>query len=398
MRKFARNPPFVCLFVFVLLTVACLVSGSRIGMDTFLRMLIYNATDIDDYRLFPGRSISASSQPALFSSALRRADLLPAFAGAAVNWTDFLEETHTVAFLVVQNERIVYEGYSEGYGPQSLVQSFSMGKSIFALLIGAAVGDGYLALDTPVTALVPELARSGFSSVTVSDLLQMASGSNYRQSGWQEFNPFGLHPRFEYSRRLEEEILTLEVIDKPGSRFVYKSGDTALLGLMLSRALAPTGNTIASYMQARLWDPLGMESSGFYTTDHAGPDALEKTWCCLSATARDFARFGRLILGAGMWSGEQLVPADWIAAMRTPEQGKTGQLPPAYAGDGIAGYRLHWWLLDGPGESIAAGHLGQYLYIYPERELTIVRLGRAGDDMGAWVQIFRRIAVSLEDP
>lgn len=197
-----------------------------------------------------------------------------AYAGQPLD--QFLAEQHTAAFLIIKDDTIVYERYFGEYSESTPIQAFSMSKAIFSILVGRTVDEGYLNVEQPVTDFVPELAANGFDRVTVEHLLQMSSGSNYRQRGFiNEFNPFGLHPRFEYSPRLEREITTmLKVTDDPGSEFIYKSGDTALLSLILTRALRI--KTITEYMQETLWTPLGMEHDGIYTIDHAGTSGLKR--------------------------------------------------------------------------------------------------------------------------
>ena len=119
------------------------------------------------------------------------------------------------------------------------------------------------------------------------------------------FGGFG----FNYTDRLRSEILKLRVKEEPDARFIYKSGDAALLALVLERSLG--GKTITQYMQEKLWTPLGMEYDGIWSLDREG-NGLEKTWCCLAAAARDFAKFGRLYLRNGDWDGEQVVSWSWV--------------------------------------------------------------------------------------
>lgn len=154
-------------------------------------------------------------------------------------------------------------------------------------------------LNQPVTDYVPELIDRGFKTVTLRNLLQMTSGIDYAEND----NPFGLHVRFYYTDHLEEEILKLSLQEPPGRWFVCKSSDVFLLTLALQQALG--GQSITDYMQVRLWHPLGMESEGLWSLDHE-PDGLEKSGCCLTTTARDFAKIGRLYLHKGQWDGRRL--------------------------------------------------------------------------------------------
>ena len=360
--------------------------------DTAFRMFYYNFSDIDDYKIFPSRVLHASGKPFHFKTSDDPWRVPVTYHG--IPFDQFLEENGTTAFVVVKDDTIIYERYFGEYSKSTLIQAFSMSKSLFSMLIGRAVDDGYFTVDQPVTDFAPELAANGFSRVTIENLLQMASGSNYRQTGFDEFSSFSLHPRFEYSPRLEKEITTtLKVIDKPGSEFIYKSGDTALLSLVLTRALKD--KTITEYMQETLWSSLGMEYDGFYTVDHPGADGLEKVWCCLAATARDFAKFGQLMLNDGNWNGTQIISRAWVEKSTHTDPNDTRRANPMFDEVSISGYQYQWWLAAKDGAYLGVGHLGQYLYVNPTRSVVIVRLGRQGDDTSFWLDVFAYLAENI---
>jgi CubicO group peptidase (beta-lactamase class C family) len=143
------------------------------------------------------------------------------------------------------------------------------------------------------------------------------------------------------------------------------SADAFLLTLALQRSLR--GTALTAYMQKRLWDPLGVEYEGFWSLDHE-PDGLEKTGCCLTATARDFAKIGRLYLRKGLWEGRRIVSEPWITASTT-----------SAVNDGSAwDYQRMWWLVaKDRADFLASGHLGQFLYVNPNTGVIIVRLGKS---------------------
>jgi CubicO group peptidase (beta-lactamase class C family) len=250
-----------------------------------------------------------------------------------------------------------------------------MAKSFLSVLIGCAIDDGYIgSVEQPVTDFVPELGRNGFAPVKIKHLLQMTSGMDYTESD----NPFGIHPRFYYGSNLEERLLRLKLKTAPGKKFVYKSGENQLLGLILSRALKP--RTITAYMQERIWEPLGMEYGGLWSIDHQG-DGLEKTFCCIAARARDYAKFGRLYLNHGNWNGRQIVARSWV------EQSTRIDTTEGSAWD----YQYQWWLVSREnGDYMAAGHLGQYVYVNPLKQLIIVRLGKSSGGLrsAGWKELF----------
>lgn len=380
-----RIKQYSAVFFFLLAAVALwwLVAA---GPVTVYRTVAYNFSGIDDYRIFPQRRLTAAPQPFRFRDGGRSENtpVLVSFGNRHdVPLAELLAATGTVAFLVVKNDAILFEQYLEGYDRATPSLSFSMAKSFLSVLVGCAIADGYLkSVDQSVTDFVPELKEQGFSSVTLKHLLQMTSGIDYAENDF----PLGLHARFYYTNRLEQEILKLRLREPPGSQFVYKSGDAFLLTLALRRALG--GKSITGYMQQRLWNPLGMEAGGSWSIDHA-PDGLEKTSCCLAATARDFAKFGRLYLNKGLWDGRQIVPQAWVTASTQID----------ISAGGAWNYQHMWWLIakDRP-DFMAAGHLGQFLYINPSVGVIIVRLGKSmgGLSREEWEQVFMSLSDRIQ--
>lgn len=365
------------------------------GPVTVFRVIRYGDTDIDDFSHYPGRVLHASSSPYQFGQSRKPLsippDILREF-GNKGSLEQILETNDSIAFLVVQDDRILYEGYYQGHTSASPSQSFSMAKSVTSLLIGMAIEDGYLAGPRQrIVDFVPELADNGFGEVEIRHLLTMMSGSGYVEND----NPFGEHVILNYTRDLEHQILKFKTEREPGEKFRYKSGDNALLALVLSRALGD--ETITEYTQRRLWTPLGMEYGGTWTLDHEG-DGLEKTWCCLAAAARDYAKLGRLYLDRGMWDGERLLSPDWIE-QSTRAQVPEEVWPERYESAGWWNYGFYWWLAsEDQGDYFALGKDGQFLYIHPAKDLIILRLGWSTGDLlsSEWISFFQAIAGSLE--
>lgn len=366
------------------------------GPVTVMRVIRYGDTDIDDFSHYPGRELLASETPFVFGvsdlpyqpsyAALEKLDSsdLEAFNGAH----------DSIAFLVIHDDTIVFERYFQGHTASSLSQAFSMSKSVFSAVVGMAIEDGYLqGVDQPITDLVPELAPRGFADVTFRHLLTMTSGSSYVEND----NPFGEHVILNYTPRLEAEILQFAMEDTPGSQYRYKSGDNALLALALDRALGD--ESITAYTQRRVWTPLGMEHRGVWTIDREG-DGLEKTWCCLAASARDFAKFGRLFLNQGRWNGEQIVPAEWVAESAGRKQIPDSAWPAEYRAAGWRGYGYQWWLAsEQDGDYFALGKDGQFLYVNPRHSVIIVRLGWSSGGLysSKWIELFQTIAAEVSN-
>ncbi|MBH0200968.1 MAG: serine hydrolase [Nitrospira sp.] len=355
------------------------------GPTTVSRILRYNFSDIDDARIFPRRSLSPAPRPFRFREQMKpEIAAIPVQAGrhTDVPLSSVLRNSETTAFLVIKDDIVRFDQYDHGYDRATPSLSFSMAKSVLSLLVGCAFDDRLLrSIDQPVTELVPELNTKGFSSVTLRHLLQMTSGIDYAEND----NPFGLHVRFYYTDHLETEILKCELAEPPGRWFQYKSADAFLLTLALHRALG--GRSITEYMQDRVWTPMGMEHAGVWSLDHE-PGGLEKTGCCLTATARDFAKFGRLYLQKGQWDGQQIVSADWVSVSTKPD-----------ASSGSAwDYQRMWWLVvKDRTDFLAGGHLGQFLYINPSANVVIVRLGKSREGLSRadWAQLFVSLSEQL---
>jgi CubicO group peptidase (beta-lactamase class C family) len=353
-----------------------------IGPVAVWRVLNHGTTTVWDHLEYPGRELSPSTSPdswPLAADPMSPPEVV--VEGAAVPLVSLLADRDTLALLVLANGELAYEWYAPGHRSDTSVMVFSVTKSIFSLLLGAAIDDGWVgSAADPVTLWVPELRDRGFEALTLEDLLRMDSNLDYVEDD----NPFGVHVEFNYTSDLAGAILALRVRDEPDAEFRYKSGDNALLGLVLDRALGE--KTITEYLWERLWNPLGAEHSGMWSTDREG--GLERTWCCLALTARDLARFGQLVLNQGEWGGQQVLSASWLEASFQPSY-DTGRWPEDYDDSPVVNYGYQWWLTEDAW--VALGKGGQYLYVDPVRHVVIVRLGETQGDLG-WVDILRQIA------
>jgi len=382
----SKQIKWIGLFLFLSISVLMGWWVVVAGGATVWKIITYDTSGIEDYQVFPSRSLIASKDPYHFDHSEMESLLsLP----VEFNQTDplplkdLLTNTDTTAFMIIKDDAILLEEYYQGYEESTPSMAFSMSKSVLSILVGMAIEDGYIqSVNDPVTVYVPDMSNTGYDKVTIRHLLQMTSGMDYVEV---EGNPYSLHTRFYYTNRLEEELLRLDLAIEPGQEFSYKTGENALLGLILSRAL--NGKTITEYTQEKLWTPLGMEYGGAWNIDH--DNGLEKTWCCLSATAKDYAKLGRLYLEQGSWNGEQLIPLNWIQ-QSTQVDTKEGS---------IWNYQYQWWLVDiDSGDYTAMGHLGQFLYINPEENMIIVRLGKnMGDlDWEQWKTTFNFLAGTIQ--
>jgi CubicO group peptidase (beta-lactamase class C family) len=187
-------------------------------------------------------------------------------------------------------------------------------------------------------------------------------------------NPFGDAASFYYGRNLKHEVSQLKLKRAPGQQFEYVSGNTQLLGLILERALKV--KTVTQYFQEKLWTPLEMEYDASWSIDKK-KNGIEKTFCCVNARARDFAKIGRLFLNKGKWDGKQIVSEKWVQASTSIDTTEGG----------VNFYKYQWWLPTKEGDFMAEGILGQYVYVDPKRNVIIVRMGKNNGNID-WSEFF----------
>lgn len=350
---------FACLFLILL------ISSCKVG-----RFVVYNFADINDYKKFPARAVMSADTAFHFAKAAQQH--VPRQITIKNNshaFESYLEENKTVAFLIIRNDTIQYERYWDDYDTASIVPSFSMAKSVTSILIGCAIDDGLIqSADESIIKYIPELKKNGFEKVTIEHLLQMTSGIDFNE-GYA--NPFGDVATFYYGRNLRKAISKMKLKATPGKSFEYVSGNTQLLGLVLERALKT--KTVTQYLQEKLWTPLQMEYEASWSIDKKN-NGLEKTFCCLNARARDFAKIGRLYLNKGKWNDRQIISEQWVAQSAKIDT----------ANGAAAYYQYQWWLPSSDGDFMAQGILGQYIYVNPAKNLIIVRLGKSNGKADWW--------------
>lgn len=321
--------------------------------------LIYLNPNIDDYKIFDNREVS-NGDPVPWPLAEKYGQLQ-----LTTTTRDSLEKYQSVAFLVIQHDSILYEGYWDGYTQTTLSNSFSMAKSVVSLLIGCAIEDGFVtSLDEKVKNYLPWLKGPHSEDLTIRHLLSMSSASSWDES---YRSPFSITTRAYYGRSLHNTIKEVEIIQNPGIVWKYRSGDTQLLERILSKA---TGKTLAEYASQKLWQPLGAEKPALWSLDKR--KGIEKAYCCFNSNARDFARIGNLVLNQGQFANKRIVSEDYIEKITTPVKYLTNE-----DAEMVDYYGLHWWIMNYEGQKIpyARGILGQYIYVVPRHDAIVVRLG-----------------------
>lgn len=351
---------FVFLALFILINGFILLSGR-----TYLYKGIYltylsgkTGPSIYDLNNFPTRLVKKGSPNFEWKTNLN------AYSSDA--FEQYNQELQSTAFLVMKNDTLIFEKYWGEHGKSTLSNSFSAAKTVVALLVGVALEEGKIkSLDEPVANYLPEFKREDLSIITIRHLLLMSSGLDWTESGK---NPLSNNAESYYGSDLYGLVTRQKRIGEPGKKFIYQSGNSQLLGFIIQKA---TGYNVSEYCSMKLWSKLGMESDAYWSLDKEYGD--EKAFCCLYATARDFARLGRLILNNGNWNGEQIIPRGYMEEMVHIPAGMQTE-------DGIDNYQygLHIWTYQGHTSPVVycRGILGQYIITIPEENLVIVRLGQ----------------------
>ncbi|UVO53430.1 serine hydrolase [Sphingomonas sp. SUN039] len=271
----------------------------------------------------------------------------------------YMKSQRSAGLIVIQDNKIRFEKYALGYSPQGRWTSFSVAKSFTSTLVGAAVKDGYIkSLDDKVTQYIPTLRGSVYDDVTVKQLLTMTSGVKWNED---YADPKSDVAQFALQKPVPGEDITVSYMKKltreapAGTKWVYKTGETNLIGVLVSSA---TGKSLSAYLSDKVWKPFGMEADAFWILGDTGH---EISGCCLSARLRDYARFGQFVLEGGPGT----VPDGWFAAATTKQ---------ADIGQPGRGYGYQWWTND-DGSFAAQGIFGQGIFIDPKRKLVIASNG-----------------------
>jgi CubicO group peptidase (beta-lactamase class C family) len=280
------------------------------------------------------------------------------YGGKTFTVDSYMAAYNVSGLLVLKDGKVLLERYAMGRRPSERWTSFSVAKSVTSTLVGAAIQDGYIkSIDDPVTRYVPELKGSAYEGVSVRQMLMMSSGVRWNEdyvdpksdvavAGTQPAEP-GVNPMVAYLRKLPRA-------HEPGSTFNYNTGETDLVGVLVSKA---TGKSLAEYASEKLWKPYGMEADGIWMTDQGGQ---ERGGCCISMTLRDYGRVGQFILDGGKAGGKQVVPDWWV-----------GQATTQRIDNGTGGYGYFWWIRPN-GSYQASGIYGQSITTFRDERLVIV--------------------------
>jgi CubicO group peptidase (beta-lactamase class C family) len=307
-------------------------------------------------KIFPTRTVKRGAKVAALPNDPAKLAVSYQFQGSEWNTEKFMQANRVAGLLVIQHGKVLLERYGLGQSAHDRWTSFSVGKSVTSTLIGAAIKDGAIkGLDAPIIDYIPTLKGSAYDGVSVRQLLTMTSGVKWNEDYSDpnsDVNQFALgnpgpdaeNPIVAYMKKLPREA-------PPGSKWVYKTGESDLMGVLLARA---THKHPAEYLSEKIWSKYGMERDAVWMLDRSGE---ELGGCCISMTLRDYGRFGLFFMNGGKIHGSSILPDGWIA------EATRAQVPK---------YGFQWWVVGDDGTYEAVGIFGQAIHIDPHQDLIIV--------------------------
>ncbi len=331
---------------------------------------------------FAGHEVPAASTP----TPLVKGTPLPAPIAQEIR--DTMLSTNAAGVMVWHKGKVRFEDYALGMTPDQRWTSFSVAKSFTSTLLGAAIADGFIGgLNDPVTQYIPALKGSAYDGVTVRQLATMTSGVAWNedytdpQSDVAQMNRFvveyGPDAMVEQMKRLEREA-------PPGEKFVYKTGETNLIGVLVENAV---GLSLAEYSQRKIVEPAGFENGMFWMVDPRGGNI---GGCCLSLTLADYTRMGVFVLNGGKRAdGTSVVPEGWFAEASDSA---------VDFGDSGFGYGYQWWTYP-DGKFGAQGIFGQSITLDPSSDLVLTVISNwptatGSEDRAEWNAIAGKIAAA----
>ncbi|MEY4539806.1 MAG: hypothetical protein RLZZ306_1563 [Bacteroidota bacterium] len=324
----------------------------------------WGSHSIFDFRTHPTRIVQASAkpQPWIIDSSYNKKEIPDSL-------MKVLEDNHTIAFLVIQDGKIKYEHYWDGHAKDSLSGSFSAAKSMISLLIGIAVDEGKIkSLDQSVSDFIPSFKEGGKEKITIKNLLTMSSGTSWleKDKGYFSLNAMGYYGDDE-----QYVVDNYEFKEPAGVNWEYRSGDTQALGLVVEKVF---GKNISTLVSERFLQPMGAEKNALWLLD--GGKNHEKAFCCFNGIARDYARFGQLILNNGKWNDKQIVSEKYMKEATNPA---SYLKDPTENNNPVDYYGYQFWILNRGGRTVPMmnGLFGQYVYAVKDKNTVIVRLGNS---------------------
>ena len=309
--------------------------------------------------------------------------------GAEMTLEDLFKVHFARGMILIQDDKVLYEKYFDGFGPHKQHIWFSMSKSLASAALGILVEQGKIDVKKSPAHYITELKNSGFERVTIQNLLDMATSIDFKETytdmtsdfalkyavamnmGWlpgaRDAQPesteiYGVHDFLSKYIKPNKEL-------EPGTDFDYNSSNADVIGWLISRV---SGQPYEQFISEKIWSKLGMEHDAYFTVDRAFMPVVTGG---MNSTLRDAARFALMIKNEGKVNNEQLIPSAWInSALNIDEKLKSHMTTnPKYGEESWEAYHNMWWILDSEkGEFCATGIHGQVIYINRSKNTVMV--------------------------
>jgi len=354
MLKVLRRISLVLFGLLLLIVIGLYFSGNGYLIKGVWATYLHGETSatITDAKYFSTREINTQDPAPWPEAALfNQVKITPTL-------EEYLDSTESIAYLLIHQDSILVEKYWGIGSPQSQTNSFSMAKSITTMLVQIAIQKGFInSWESSVSSFFPEITGEYVNSLELDHLAKMTAGLD-----WNEHykNPFDITAQAYYGSDIKNLMARkVQVRQPPGDNYEYQSGATQLLGLCLMSA---TDKSLSTLAEDWLWTPLNAENPATWHLDSKGGDEL--AYCCFNSNARDFARFGKLLINHGQWEGQSIIDSSFIA------ESSHGSMNDFYG-------RSFWLYQDEQAGDVfyMRGILGQYIIVVPKYDAVIVRLG-----------------------
>ena len=372
--------------------ILCFVTMGMYSPAYLNRVLSHWDSSVSDYKIFPERIIEKSETPYIYEK-----EENGAIGGSIVRYSnkqktldEFIKSTKTTSFIIVKNDKIVYEKYANGYDENSINTSFSMAKSVVSLLIGKAIEKGYIqSVEQPISDYIEEFKNEEIGKTTVEELLLMRSKISYDENKFLWFGDDSLTYWHDDLRKLA--LFSTGLTEKYNGKFHYNNYHPLLLGIILERS---TGMSVSEFFEREIWQKIGAEYEASWSLD--SKDGFEKMESGINFRAKDFVKIGSMVLHDGFWNGEQIINSDWLAQSTLCEFPiDESEYENTFLANRNIGYKYMWYSTpsNASGYDIVAwGKLDQILYISPSNDVVILRTGKTDGGVSDWVKMLKELA------
>lgn len=378
-------------FLILCVTTMCIYSPTYLG-----RVLTHWDSKVSDYKIFPERIIEKSEKPYNYEKNVNTdlSNIIVGYSNKKKLLAEFVKNTDTTSFIIVKNDKIVYEQYANGYNENSINTSFSMAKSVVSLLVGKAIENGNIkSVSEPIANYIPEFENKAIGQTTIKDLLRMRSKIVYNEDKFLWFGDDTL--TYWYDNLRELALSHTNVTDEYNGNFHYNNYHPLLLGLILERS---TGQSVSQFFEREIWQKIGAEYDASWSLD-SKKSGFEKMESGINFHAVDFLKIGSMVLHNGYFNGTQIINDEWLKSSTLCDFPiNTAEYENTFLSGKNIGYKYMWYSTPSAQSGydiIAWGKSDQILYISPANNIVILRTGKTDGGVSNWVETIKNIVTNI---